>query len=333
MNFQQILSDLKNRNYRPVYLLHGEESYFIDNITDYLARTVLKEEEKTFNQTIFYGRDTEAVNVINTARRFPMMSEYQVVLLKEAQEMKDLEQLHVYTEQPLRSTILLIAYKYKSFDKRKKLYRSIEKNGIIFESKKLYDDKVPAWITAWLKQKGIQTDIKSAVLLTEYLGNDLSRIVNELEKLILGLPEGEKTIRPALIEQNIGISKDYNNFELQKSLIQKNSLKANRIIRYFADNPKQNPITLTIASLYFFFSKVLHYHSIKDQKTPDFAAKLGVNPYFIKDYEAASRKYSPRSVIRIIGLLREYDLKSKGYGSLNLNQGELLKELIYKILH
>ncbi|MFC2103975.1 DNA polymerase III subunit delta [Bacteroidota bacterium] len=334
MNFEQIISDLKNKIYKPIYFLSGDEPYFIDLITKYISDNILTDAEKSFNQTVLYGKETEIHTVINTAKRFPMMANHQVVIVKEAQNIKNIDDLIHYSENPLKSTLLVINYKYKTLDKRKKLYKSINEKGILFESKKLYDNEVPGWINGYLMNKNRSIDLNAGMLLTEYLGNDLSKVANELDKLIITLPDGETNITTSHIERNIGISKDYNNFELHKALTQKNVLKANRILNYFSHNPKNNPFTLTISTLYHFYSKVLTYHFIKVKKDRrNVAATLKVNPYFVGDYEKASKNYNPKKTVEIISLLREYDLKSKGYNNVSTSHGELLKELVYKILH
>lgn len=334
MNFEQIISELKNKIYKPIYFLSGDEPYFIDLITKYIHDNVLTEAEKSFNQTVLYGKDTELHTVINTAKRFPMMANHQVVIVKEAQNIKNIDDLIHYAHNPLNSTLLVINYKYKTLDKRKKLYKAISEKGILFESKKLYDNEVPGWINAYLKKKNKSIDPGAGMLLTEYLGNDLGKIANELEKLIITLPDGEFNITTNHIERNIGISKDYNVFELNKALGQKNILKANRIVNYFSHNPKDNPISITIATLYQLFSKTLTYHFIKDKRNRrDVAATLKVPPFFLGDYEKSARNYNPKKTVEIISLLREYDLKSKGYKNVSTSQGELLKELVYKILH
>jgi len=333
MRFEEILQDLKNKIYKPIYFLMGEEPFFIDVITDFIADHVLDEAEKSFNQIVFYGKDTDIATVINTAKRFPMMSNHQVVILKEAQSLDKIEDLVYYAEEPLQSTILVVNYKYKNLDKRKKLYKVLDSAGAVFTSAKLYDDKIPAWINSYLSGRDISIDLKASMLLTEFLGNELSKITNELEKLILTLPEDSRTITAEQIERNIGISKDFNNFELHKALSRKNILKANRIIYYFDKNQKSNPISLTISSLYYFFSKVLMYHFIKDKSRKNASSVLKINPFFLPDYELAAKHYSASKVVQIIGLLREYDLKSKGVGNVSVTPGYLLKELTYKILH
>ncbi len=331
--FEDIMSDLKNRIYKPVYFLAGDEPYFIDRITDYIEEKVLPEAEKAFNQMVLYGEDTTIQAVIETSRRFPMMSNHLVIIVKEAQSLKKIEDLAYYLEKPLVSTILVINYKYKTLDKRTKLYKLLDTHAVYFESNRLRDYQVPPWIERYLMLKGIKTEPNASAMLTEFLGTDLHKIVNELDKLIINLPAGKQVVTTELVEKNIGISKDYNNFELQKAVGEKNILKANMIVRYFADNPKDNPITLTIASLFSFFTKVLNYHYLPDKSKNNAAAALKINPFFVKDYESAAVKYSVRKTVEIIGLLRTYDMKSKGFGDLSTEPGDLLKELIYKILH
>jgi DNA polymerase-3 subunit delta len=332
-DYIDILRDLKNKIYKPVYFLMGEEPYYIDVITDYIATNVLTDSEKEFNQVVMYGKDTTALNVINAAKRFPMMSQYQVVIVKEAQTLDKIDDLHFYVEKPLKSTILVLNYKYKSLDKRKKLYRDLTRNGVVFDSVRLYDDKIPGWISSYLKSKNLSIDLKACSLITDYLGNDLSRIANELDKLIITLGPGITTINSDHIERNIGISKEYNNFELQKALSQKNIMKANRIINYFDKNQKLIPISFTFSSLYHFFSKVLLYHTLEDKSTKNAASVMKVNPYFVDEYRLAAKNYNPAKVVSVISLLREYDLKSKGFGNATFTPGSILKELVYKILH
>jgi DNA polymerase III subunit delta len=333
MKYEDIVSDLKKNIYSPIYFLMGDEPYYIDRITDYIQKNVLTESEKSFNLTVLYGKDTDIGTVINTAKRYPMMASHQVVIVREAQHLKKIEDLVYYAEQPLRSTILVINYKFQKLHKQKKVYKALEKNGVVFHSQKLYDDKIPGWINAFLKAKKYNIEPGAASLLTEYLGNDLNKISNELQKLIITLPADENKITPAHIEKNIGISKDYNNFELQNALTKRNVLKANKIITYFGQNPGQNPITLTITSLYFFFSKVLMYHFLQDKSQRNVAATLKINPFFVKDYQMAARNYNTKKVVDIIGILREYDLKSKGVSNVSTPASDLLKELVYKIMH
>lgn len=333
MTFEEIIKQLNEKIYRPIYFLMGEEPYFIDRITEYIADHVLTEEEKTFNQITLYGKDTDITNVINTSRRFPMMASRQVVIVREAQNLDKIEDLIHYVENPLESTLLVINYKYKKLDRRKKLFKALEKNSILFESKRLYDDKIPPWINSYLRSRGKKIEPKAAVILTEYLGNDLGKIANELEKLVIILKAEQDIITSADIERNIGISKDYNNFELNNALAQRNVLKANRIAQYFSANQKNHPLVLTIPTIYAFFSKVLRYHFLSDKSSRNVASVLAIQPFFIREYESAARNYNIAKTVRVISLLREYDLKSKGFGNVSAVPGELLKELIYKIIH
>jgi len=333
LSYEEIISDLKKRIFKPVYFLAGEEPYYIDLITDYIEEHILEEAEKSFNQVVYYGEDITITSVIETARRFPMMSTHQVVIVKEAQSLKKIEDLIIYIEKPLLSTILVINYKYKVLDKRTKLHKMLDSQGLYFESGKLRDYQVPAWIEKYLLSRGIKTDPGACAMLTEFLGTDLHKIVNELNKLIITLPEAKPVITSSLIEKNIGISKDYNNFELQKAVGEKNILKANMIVHHFANNPKDNPLTLSIASLFSYFTKVLTFHYLTDKSKNNVAATLKVNPYFVKDYELAAVKYNVTKTIQIISMLRTYDMKSKGFGDVSSEPGDLLKELVFKILH
>lgn len=332
MTFEQIIKDLKNKIYKPIYLLMGEESYYIDKITNYIEKNVLSDSEKDFNQHIFYGKDSNVYNIDNTCKRFPMMANHQVVIVKEAQNLKDIDKLVFYAGKPLKSTILVLNYKYKSLAKNKKIYKEIAKTGVVFESKKLYDNKIPAWITNYLRNENFSIEPVAAALLTEYLGTNLSKIANELDKLVISLPAGSK-ITNKNIEENIGISKDFNNFELQNAIIKKDVLKANRIVNYFDRNQKENPIILTINSLYFFFRKLLIYNALTDKSQRNVAASLQINPYFVKDYQQAAGVYNMRKTVFVISLLREYDMKSKGYNNISAGAGDLLQELVFKIMH
>ena len=332
MKFEEILRDLKNQQYRPIYFLHGEESYFIDVISDYIANHVLDEGERDFNQTILYGRDTDPDTIVEHAKRYPMMAPYQVVIVKEAQNIRKLDALQPYFENPLSTTVLVICHKHKSPDKRKAFYKSLSKNAVVLESKRLYENQVPTWVQSFLKSRNYGITPKASMLLTEFLGTDLSKIANELEKLMLNVPAGTE-INPHHIEMNIGISKDYNTFELQDALSKKDILKANRIVTNFAQNSKDHPLVVTLSSLYGYFSKLLTYHFMKDRTDQKVASALRVHPFFVKDYKAAARVYSPRKTVDIIGYLKDYDLKSKGVNNTSTTDGELLKELIYKILH
>jgi DNA polymerase III subunit delta len=333
VTYEEIISNLKRRIFKPVYFLAGEEPYYIDLITDFIEKNVLPEAEKAFNQAIYYGDDTSVPAIIETSRRFPMMSSHQVVIIKEAQSLKKIDDLILYVEKPLLSTILVVNYKYKALDKRTKLHKALDSQGLYFESLKLRDYQVPAWIEKYLMTRGIKCDPSASAMLTEYLGTDLHKIVNELNKLIITLPEGKPLITTPLIEKNIGISKDYNNFELQKAVGERNILKANMIVNHFAANQKDNPLTLSIASLFSYFSKLLSYHYLTDKSKNNVAAALKVNPFFVKDYEISASKYNVGKTVQVISLLRTYDMKSKGFGDVSSEPGDLLKELVFKILH
>jgi len=333
MTYENIISDLRNKIYHPVYFLTGDEPYYIDQITDYIAANLLSEAEKAFNQTIIYGKDAGAGAVMNYAKRFPMMANHQVVIVKEAQDLSQFEDLIHYIEHPLKSTILVLNYKYKSPDKRKKVFKALQEKAVYFESKKLYDDKIPAWINSYVSSRKYSIQPKAAALVSEFLGSDLSKIVNELDKLIISLGEDEKNITPSHVERIIGISKEFNHFELQKALGRKDILTANRIINYFGQNQKSNHISQTISSLYFFFSKLLIYYYTEDKSKQNIAAVLKINPFFVADYMEAARNYPAKKLVEIISLLREYDLKSKGYDGSAQQADDLLKELTFKILH
>jgi DNA polymerase-3 subunit delta len=340
MTAADLLKNLENRKFKPLYLLHGEEAYYIDLVGNYVEHQLLPDAEKGFNQTVFYGKDTDIMSVLNASKRYPMMADYQVVLVKEAQDMKwgsedtdkkGINPLLSYLDNPLQSTILVFCYKYGKIDKRKKVYKAIEKNGVIFESAPLYDSKVPGWIAGFLTEKNYKISQQATLMLAEYLGNDLPKISNELEKLMLNVPQGGE-ISLKQIQDNIGISKEYNVFELQTALSKKDVLKANQIINYFEANPKSNPLVLVLGNLNNFFTKVLVYHYVKDKTPQNVARELSVNPYFIKDYEQAARSYNYGKTMQIIGYLREYDVKSKGVDS-TTDHGGLMKELMFKILH
>ncbi len=332
MTFEQILTDLKNKIYRPIYLLTGEEPYYIDEISDYIEKYTLNETEKEFNQTVVYGKDIDIPTLINYAKRFPMMANYQVVIVKEAQEIDKIEDLASYLDNMQNSTLLVLCYKYKKIDGRTAFKKNLEKKGVFFESKKLYDNQLPDWITTYLKIKNYQITPNAAKLLADFLGNDLQKIVNEINKLIINVP-ANTTVTPELIEENIGISKDFNVFELQNALGAKDIVKSNQIINYFAANPKENPLVKVIIILYPFFNKILTYQQLADKSQKNAASVLGVSPFYVKGYEEAAKKYSTEKLMQIISILREYDLKSKGVDSVSTSDGDMMKEMVYKILH
>lgn len=332
MTFEQIIADIRKKIYYPIYFLHGEEPYFIDQISGLLEDTVLTDSEKEFNQTVIYGRDTTVGLIIDVARRFPMMANYQVVIVKEAQDLDKIEDLQYYLGNPLKSTILVICFKYKKIDQRKSFAKLVDKTGVLFESARLYDNKIPAWITEQIRGRGFSISPQACQMLAEYLGSDLGRIMNELEKLVINLPAGS-TIDGGIIEKNIGISKDYNIFELQNALGRKDVLKANRIVRHFAANTKLNPAVVVITVLFNFFIKVMIYHQLADRSKNNVASVLGVNQFFVKDYEDAAQNYSYKKLRQVIAILREYDLKVKGVNNVSADEGELMKEMVFRILH
>jgi DNA polymerase III subunit delta len=332
MTFEALLGELKSKKYRPVYFLHGEEPYFIDQITDYIAGNILSEMEKEFNLSVLYGKETDALTVISHAKRYPMMSDYQVVILKEAQEMRNLEPLVSYIENPLSSTLLVICYKYKNLDKRTKFAKALASKAVLFESPRLYDNKIPDWVEKYTADKGYRINPKATLMVAEYLGNDLSKVANELDKLMLNVRK-EEEISVRHVEQNIGVSKDYNIFELQGALSKRDVLKANQIVKYFGANPKSNPLVVTVGSLFTYFSKILVYHGLADKSRAGVAAALKINPYFVQEYENAARAYPMQKVVSIISSLRECDVRSKGVDNAGTGEGALLKELVYRILH
>ncbi len=350
-DFTDILTDLKRKIIKPVYFLCGEEPYFIDQISDYIEQHLLDESEREFNQTVLYGRETDIGTIIGAAKRFPMMSEYQVVIVKEAQNLKEFSKgggsgdeeatakspgsgnvFLNYVENPQTSTVLVICHKYKTIDKRTALAKAIQKKAVFFESKKLYDNQIPDWVNNYLKTKNYKIAPQAAALIADYLGNDLSKISNELDKLLINIKPGTE-INTTHVQDNIGISKDYNIFELQDALSKKDVLKSNRIVNYFAANPKDNPLVLSVSSLYSYFSKILLYHFTPDKNKFNVAKVLGVNPYFVEGYERAARNYPTARLKSIFASLRECDLRSKGIDNPSINDGELLKELVFKILH
>ena len=328
---KHIVTSIKQGDIKPIYFLMGEEAYYIDAISDYIEKNVLAEEEKGFNQMVLYGRDVTIDEIVSNAKRYPMMAEKQVVIVKEAQDLsRTIENLVSYVDNLQPTTVLVFCYKYKTLDKRKKLSKAMNKVGVVFESKKLYENQVPDWIKRVLAGRGYTITPKASQMLVEFLGNDLGKVNNELEKLQLILKPGEQ-ITPQLIEENIGISKDFNNFELQNAIGSRDIKKAFAIVQYFSQNPKNNPLVMTVALLYSFFSKLLKYHALSNKG--DAAKVLGVSPYFIKDYQLAARNFPMKKVSAIISSIREIDMKSKGVGAANLSQGDLLKELLVKIFN
>ncbi len=333
LSFDDIMLNLKQGKFSPVYFLCGEETYYIDAIADFIAAHALNETDQAFNQTIAYGKDIDVPGLLSAAKRFPMMADKQVVIIKEAQEIKKLEEMEPYFLNPMPSTILVICYKYKKPDGRLNFGKTVKKHSIYFEAEKMYENQLPGWISKFVKQHDYKIAEAAMQLLADNIGNHLHSIVNALEKLMILLPKGGE-ITPQLIEDNIGISKDFNVFELQKALGEKNVLKANRIANYFAANEKDNPLVLTIGLLFSYFSKIVQFHYLPDKSKMSVAGALKINPFFYDDYAMAARNYSATKAVKIIGYLREYDLKAKGLGATGaVSQGEHLRELIFKILH
>lgn len=329
-----ILRDLKNKIYHPIYLLEGEEPYFIDLVSDYIENNLLPESERSFNQTILYGKDTTINEIRQRAMNYPMFSNYQVLIVKEAQMLKKWDDLLLYAEKPVKTTVLVLCHRYDNFDKRTKVAKAIQSTGVVMTTKKLYDNQVPEWIHQYLKERNLTIQQQAAEMLVEYVGNELSRVANELEKLILNVKPG-KEISIDDIEDNIGISKEYNTFELNKAIGLKDVLKANRIVSYFKSNPKSSPLVVTIGSLFGYFSKIYLMHQAKPKTDGEIATVLGIRsfPVIINEYKAAARNYSAPKTEQVIALLHEYDLRSKGVNDNGSEEGALMKELVYKILH
>ena len=332
-SYEQILTDLRKKAYSPVYFLMGEEPYYIDLISDFIQNNVLNEAEKEFDQTILYGKDVDINTVINAAKRYPMMSSHQVLIIKEAQLIKDWDNFVHYLSNPLKSTILVFCYKYGTPDKRKKWYQEVLKIATVYESVKLRDYEVASWISNYCKSKNVGIDDKAVAMLRDFLGTDLSKLVNELDKLVLTKPADMLRITPDLVEKNIGISKDYNVFELQAAIIGKDVLKANRIIQYFSENKKANPMVLVLAQLFKFFSELMLYHYLPDKSQGAVASELKINPYFVKDYQKASQVFGAWKTMNIVSFIRETDARYKGIDNPSTDEGDLMKELIFKILH
>ena len=320
--FDQIFSDLRKKIFYPVYLLTGDEPYFIDEISNYIENNILDDTEKEFNQTITYGADTDIQTLVSAARRFTMFANYQVIIVREAQEIRNIDGLEEYVKNPQPSTILVLCYKYKKIDKRKSFAKTVDKKGVFFEGKKLYDNQIPDWIQGTLKSKGYGITPKAAILLADYVGSDLGRIMQETGKLFINVPAGT-VINEDHIEENIGISKDFNIFELQKALGEKNILRSNQIAKAMSENPKENPMVVIITILFGFFSKILIYQYLKDKSRNNIASALGINPYFIPDYQKAAGNYTPSKLSQVISILREFDLRSKGIESVSVSEADL----------
>ena len=331
-----IFKNIKNKEFFPIYFFHGEEAYYIDAAVKALENDVLTEDEKAFNQTVVYGKDTNYNEILSLAKQYPMMGDKQLIIVKEAQDLKfndeETKILEKYVENPVESTILVFAHKHKKVDSRKKVFKTLDKAKMLFHSEPVKDYNLAKWIDDEARNLQIKLAPGISQLLADYLGNDLSRIANELNKMKLVLKDGE-VLDGKLVETHIGISKEFNVFELQKALGKKDANTAFKIAYYMGKNPKTNPIVMTIGNLYNFFSNVVLYHTVSHQSPPTIASELGINPYFVKNYAEAARLYPLKFATRIISVLREIDLKSKGLGAVNMDEGELLKEMVYKIIN
>ena len=332
MKYREIITQINNKFYHPIYFLTGEESYYIDKVSNHIIKNILNDEEKVFNETIFYGKDTDTNTIISESKQFPFGSQYRTVIVKEAQDIRNIEKLETYIENPNPSTILVICYKYKKIDKRKSFGKNLSKKTVYFESKKLYENQVPSWIKNYVKDLGFTIDDKSSKILSEYLGTNLSKISNEVKKLVLNMKKGEN-ITLEIIEENIGISKDFNIYELQSALGDKDILKSNKIIKFFSENPKNHPFVFVLSSLFSYFQKLMIYNNLTDKTKGNVSQSLGINPFFVDSYRSASKNYPPKKLFYIFKYFKEYDLKSKGINNQSTKQNELLRELIYKILH
>lgn len=336
MDYEGILDNLRKKIYHPAYFLCGEEPYYADMISDYIEKNVLKPEERDFNQSVFYGKDTDIGLVVETCRRYPMMASQQVVIVKEAQSWKDLKPLASYLKAPLKTTILVVNYKYSKPDFRTQEGKEIRDKSVFLETKALRDYQIPDWIESYIKKKGYIITPQAKELLADYLGTDLGRVTNELNKLFITVPSGNR-ITPDDVEKNIGISKEYNTFELTDALGEKNVLKANRIINYFGANPNDNPMQPILGAIFAYFLKLLKYHTLPDKSVEAVGAALGINQpssFVIRKYADAARKYNRTKLLEIIGFIREADMKSKGLESATgVSQEDILKEMVYKILH
>lgn len=334
LTYESVFSELKKGVYRPVYYFMGEEGYYTDRLTDYIAENVLPEDERGFNQTVFYGLDTTMDAVVDAARSFPMMADRQVIIVKEAQLIKNTDALSSYLKHPQTTTVLVFAHKNGSLDKRKKIAAELEKVGAVLEFKKVKDEQLPAFVNNYMRGKGVMADEKTVRMICESIGADLSRLTSEIDKLLLVLPKGSQVITPELVEENIGISKEYNNYELQSALVRKDVYKANKIINYFAANPKKNPIQLTLAILFGFFSNVMMAYYAPEKSERGVAAYLGLkSTWGVGDYLVAMKNYRATHVMQILHQIRLADARSKGADAVTVPDGEIMKELVFFILH
>lgn len=335
MKFEEIIQQLEKGVFYPIYFLNGEEPYFIDKIAEVAQKLALTDEERGFNETVLYGKDADVINLIHAAKRYPMGATRQLIVVREAQLLDKFDLLENYFKAPQPSTVLVICYKYKTLDKRTKAYTALkgQKQALIFESKKLYDNQMAQWIGDYLKSRSLTIEPKAIMMLVEFLGAELEKVVQAADKLIVAMGPGTTHITMDHVARNIGISKEYNPFELQNALIHKDVAKSNKIVKAFAANPKDFPVPVVTGVLFSFFSKLLAYYYLQDKSKGSVASALKINPFFVTDYQLAARNYKGVKVAEIISLLREYDMKSKGFGNVNTPGGELLQELVFKILH
>ena len=334
-SYELLRNDILKKDYQPIYLLMGEESFFIDDLTDLLDKSILSETERDFNFSLFYGVDSDVRTIITACKRYPMMSKYQVVIVKEAQKLDSFEMLEKYAKQPLQSTILIINYKHGTVDGRRSVMKAIEKVGVIFESKRLYENRIPAFISSYFRERDFYIDDKSTQMLVDYVGNDLSKMVKELEKLQVVLSGKEPKITPEIIEKNIGISKDYNNFELVKAIAKKDDISAYKIVDYFDKNQKDHPLVMTLFSLFFYFNNLIECFWLPQKSEQNVMKVLNLRSTFMtQDYMSGLRNYNVNKVMEIISHLRTFDAKSKGIDNPPFTTtGDLLKELVYIIMH
>ncbi len=332
MDHNIVLKDIKQKKFEKVYFLHGEESYYIDVITQSLLDNVLEEHERDFNQTIVYGKEQDVASLVADLRSYPMMSDRRLLVLKEAQEMKDIDKLESYFENPTDTTIFVLNYKHKTFDSRKKLIKLAASNGLVYKSDKVRDYQMTDWIRSYVKSHGYEISSKATMLLVEFLGNDIGKVANELDKLSLLIQKGT-TINEVHIEENIGISKDYNIFELTNSLGTYDVPKAFRIVKYFEHNPKAAPLVMVVPTLFKFFSQLMRIHFLQNKSKEAIASALKVHPFVAGELLSSSKIYNPKKIAANMQILNEYDLKSKGVGAAGTNESELMKEMIYRLMH
>ncbi|NVK65124.1 MAG: DNA polymerase III subunit delta [Flavobacteriales bacterium] len=328
----KIIKDIESGRFEKIYFLHGEEPLFIDMITDAIVEHALEEHERDFNQTIIYGKEADPLSLISEAKGYPMMAERRLVVLKEAQDFRGMEDLLPYFESPNDQTILVINHKYKKYDTRKKSMKAVAKNGLVFKSEKVKEYKLPDWIKDHVISQGYSITPKASMLLAEFLGNDLSRIVNEIEKLEILVEKGT-TINEIHIEENIGISKDYNVFELINAVGSRNIEKANRIVDYFDHNPKATSIIVVISNLFNHYSRLMRIHFLENKSREAIATAIKVHPFVAGELLNSAKIYKPKKIAANIAVLHEYDLKSKGVGNTSFTHGQLMKELIFRLMH